>query len=136
MGTHNDSEAVGAHTKSLNYGKSIAFVSTRDGDADIFIMPLRPHGPPAEKEAINLTRHPGGDFNPAFSPDGKWIVFASERGGLNDEEPLIPVQPPALRRDLRIAPGRRLHGPADSQQVGRRSAELGNTSMKRAGEME
>jgi len=60
-------------------GKTLAFVSTRDGNADIFIMPFRPDGPPAEKEAINLTRHPGGDFNPAFSPDGRFIVFSSDR---------------------------------------------------------
>ena len=25
----------------------------------------------------------------AFSPDGEWLVFASERGGINDEEPLV-----------------------------------------------
>jgi hypothetical protein len=25
----------------------------------------------------------------AFSLDGEWVVFASEDGGINDEEPLV-----------------------------------------------
>ncbi len=29
------------------------------------------------------------DAHPVFSPDGRWLIFASERGGINDEEPLI-----------------------------------------------
>lgn len=66
-------------------GKRLAFVSTRDGNADIFIMPFQPGsgaraaGGPAP---VNLTRSEGGDFNPAFSPDGRFIAFTSNRGGL------------------------------------------------------
>ena len=60
-------------------GRSLAFVSTKSGNADIFAMPFRPADPAAFKEAVNLTRAPGGDFNPAFAPDGRTIAFASNR---------------------------------------------------------
>ena len=59
-------------------GRALVFVSTRDGDADIFLMPFDPGDPTAEGRAENLTRREGGDFNPAFSPDGRWIAFTRQ----------------------------------------------------------
>jgi hypothetical protein len=58
-------------------GRRLAFVSTRDGDADIFVMPFVPGDRTAENRAVNLTRRPGGDFNPAFS-DGRRIAFSRQ----------------------------------------------------------
>ena len=60
-------------------GKQLLFVSTRSGNADVFVMPFRPEDPPAAGEAMNLTRHAAGDYNPAFSPDGTRILFSSSR---------------------------------------------------------
>jgi len=59
-------------------GAQLAFVSTRDGDADIFVMPFAPTDPGAEEQAVNVTRRPGGDFNPAFSPDGRSITYSRQ----------------------------------------------------------
>jgi TolB protein len=59
-------------------GDRIAFVSTRDGNADIFVMPFAPGDAIAEDRAVNLTRRPGGNFNPAFSPDGRLIAFSRQ----------------------------------------------------------
>lgn len=59
-------------------GKSLAFVSSRDGFADIFIMPFDPDDAGAEGQAVNLTQREGGDFNPAFSPDGRYIAFSRQ----------------------------------------------------------
>ena len=60
-------------------GRQLLFVSTRSGNADVFVMPFRPEGPAAADEAMNLTRHAAGDYNPAFSPDGTRILFSSSR---------------------------------------------------------
>src|SRR5206468_1406993 len=54
-------------------GKSLAFVSSRSGQADIWILDV------ATRRLRNLTSHPAGDFRPAWSPDGLWIAFSSDR---------------------------------------------------------
>jgi len=60
-------------------GKTMAFVSTYNGDADIYTIKFDPQITLLMSEAVNLTRDPGGDFRPAFSPDGARIAFSSDR---------------------------------------------------------
>ena len=60
-------------------GKTIAFVGTQSGNADIYVMPFDPLTTQGFDAAVNLTRHGGGDFRPAFSPDGKRIAFSTDR---------------------------------------------------------
>ncbi len=56
-----------------NADTSIAFMSTRSGDGEIYLM--NPHG----KRVRRLTKHPEYDSAPAWSPDGQKITFASFR---------------------------------------------------------
>jgi len=51
-------------------GEMMLFVSTHEGNADIYSLPFRPETEQRMDDARNLTRHPGGDFQPSFSPDG------------------------------------------------------------------
>lgn len=60
-------------------GKTLFFVSDRDGNADLFAMPFEPMAPIDSHQATNLTRHPDGDFRPAVFPDGERIAFSSDR---------------------------------------------------------
>jgi Tol biopolymer transport system component len=54
--------------------KRMVFVSTRTaGFANLWILDLATHN------AHALTSGHGGDFRPAWSPDGKWIAFSSDR---------------------------------------------------------
>ena len=56
-------------------GQKLAFVSTRaDGSADLWIRDL------STNRETPLTSGRGGDFRPAWSPDGRWIAFSSDRG--------------------------------------------------------
>lgn len=79
-------------------GDRVVFASDRDGERDprtgyrtmeLYTLELGSDGSPGEVRRV--TRSAGHDAHPAFSPDGEWVVFTSERAGLNDEEPLIQL---------------------------------------------
>ena len=53
----------------------IAFASNRDGNPEIYVMDLD------GKNQRRLTNHPKNDWSPSWSPDGKRIVFISNRDG-------------------------------------------------------
>jgi TolB protein len=56
-------------------GNDIAFVSSRTGDQEIFV--INADG----SKLVRLTTEPGRDANPAWSPNGDWIAFESNRDG-------------------------------------------------------
>jgi TolB protein len=56
-------------------GKTLAFVGQRNGDFDIYTIPV------AGGEESRLTTAKGLDDGPEYSPDGKYIYFNSERTG-------------------------------------------------------
>lgn len=56
----------------------IAYTSLRPPNQDIYLI----RGPDAVPE--RLTDHPGLDYNVTFSPDGRWLVYTSERAGNTD----------------------------------------------------
>ena len=59
----------------------IAFVSSRDGNPEIYVMNADGNN------QRRLTNHPARDYAPSWSPDGKRIVFISERDGHPDRAP-------------------------------------------------
>jgi hypothetical protein len=54
----------------------IAFVSDRDGDWDIYVVPA------AGGPKVKLTRNGSQDLQPSWSPDGRKITFAGKRRGI------------------------------------------------------
>jgi TolB protein len=56
-------------------GLKIAFISTHDGDPEIFVMNANGTG------LRKLTDNTAVDAAPSWSPDGGKIVFTSDRGG-------------------------------------------------------
>src|SRR2546425_9535213 len=77
-----------------------------------------------------LTTDPGLDYNPAISPDGRWIVFTSERNGSPDLYAL-DLQNPAMPRQLTKSPA--MEDAAAFSPDGRRllfvSTESGNPDI-------
>jgi WD40 repeat protein len=57
-------------------GQTLAYCAERNGNFDIYSMPV------GGGEEVRLTTAPGLDDGPDYSPDGKYIYFNSERTGL------------------------------------------------------
>ena len=71
-------------------GSVIAFISDEGGDFDIWTFPaegITTIGAPPSLEAALATRitdHPGNDEYPQWTPDGEFILFQSDRHGVQD----------------------------------------------------
>jgi Tol biopolymer transport system component len=85
----------------------IVYSSLRPGNWDIFYFASR------GQAARRVTDHPGLDYDAALSPDGRWIVFTSERRGNPDlyalavdggAEPRLLVDSPAMEDQVAFAP--------------------------------
>jgi len=70
-------------------GKMLAFVSTKDDDpsddvidSEIYVVTVGPDGPVGQPRRV--TDNPARDFAPQWSPNGKRIVFISDRNGGRD----------------------------------------------------
>ena len=72
LGEHRAAAPVGQPSSSP---ETIAFVSDRDGDADIYSAVI------GEEQATNLTGDDASDVSPSWSPDGSEIAFSSDRSG-------------------------------------------------------
>jgi len=70
-------QVVESHDLSRD-GRWLAFDSDVEGNSDIYLMPA------AGGEPRRLTRDPGADFAPSFSPDGREVAFHSTRHGTRD----------------------------------------------------
>ena len=76
--------------------KQIAFLSNRDDPTsvlyDVYLLELDDDY--GVRSVRQVTATDGQEGHVGFSPDGAWLVFTSERGGVSYETPLFP-QPQA-----------------------------------------
>ncbi len=56
-------------------GKKLVFVSNRSGNADVWMVETE------GARMVQLTNYLGLDMTPEFTPDGRYLMFASTRGG-------------------------------------------------------
>jgi Tol biopolymer transport system component len=70
--------AAGGLLYEARAGETIFYTAIRPANWDLFLFE-KPEQPPRR-----ITTHPALDYNATFSPDGRWVVFCSERNGNPD----------------------------------------------------
>ncbi|HVY89157.1 MAG TPA: hypothetical protein VG942_09840 [Hyphomonadaceae bacterium] len=55
-------------------GRSIAYSRNENGNADLFLLDA------AKRTDVQLTKTPGAESGPTFSPDGRYVAFATASG--------------------------------------------------------
>jgi len=71
-------QLIPGFSPAVSKSGKIAYVTDKAGQADIWVMDLN-----ANTET-QITIDPSHDYDPAWSPDGEWIVFTSNRSGNSD----------------------------------------------------
>lgn len=102
----------------------IAFASNRDGNSEIYVM--NPDG----SEQVNLTHHPGNDYSPVWSPTGKQILFASDRGGRTSDLYMMNADGGGVRRvfNRRVARSHPTWSP-DGEQIAYYRVDRGEVAI-------
>ena len=73
---------VGAFDPSLSPdGQQVVFASSREGDAELYAMPIGGEGV-GGRDARRLTAFHRDDYAPRWSPDGGTVAFLSDREGV------------------------------------------------------
>lgn len=85
-----DDHAVNLFPSFSPISNQIAFVSNRDNPTsqifDVYLLDLDAND--STERIRRITHDEGQHGHTQFSYDGKWLIFASEAGGINDEQPL------------------------------------------------
>ncbi|HKQ79119.1 MAG TPA: hypothetical protein VJ810_35820 [Blastocatellia bacterium] len=68
-------------------GNQIAFSSNRENGYQIYTIDIDPEGGFGQPRRV--TNAPRLNMHPRYSPDGEWLIITSDRGGFNDESPLL-----------------------------------------------
>ena len=73
-----EEKELGESARFSPNGEYIVGFKTKESNTDIYIWPVE------EGEEIRITDHPAEDQHPFWSPDGKYIVFVSDRAKTKD----------------------------------------------------
>lgn len=74
----------GGESWIMNGLPRLAYVSDETGDKEIYLAHYNRWTETIDSDPLRLTDDPAEDDNPAWSPDGDWLVFQSDRNGNYD----------------------------------------------------